>query len=403
MSFILCIVVQRLLGRALLSEDPAAVSGFLSSLAQFAAIPISIAFGVIVLIIQQQANAFTGRAGALVVGSPGFLFVVALLFEVPLLCIVTLGILEFGGESVELGARQLAGAAVGPVVLTLMALGVFTWLWFGRVSPADFGAFALSRAKEGARVGNRNTVSLAVRGLGEMTNNLALSNDYTSLHLCTNYLGDFLQEYIGDHKPRLLKRDSRFFKYTHPTEHTDHTWVENEACTSVGNSVDALMGRMGPADSVNHLVDGLIPFGRKAIEISDMHALEVLSVTYVRMGTAEATFAGVVNFNSRPLERSADGVLWAHQNGYPEAAKLLSATFFVLFAYLYHHIERLKAEGWVYTSSLHETKAKELKTIGIDFSQAAHQSRNVFHGYWINRFQNPDTEQNKALKKIGHL
>jgi hypothetical protein len=58
----------------LISEDPTAVSGFLSSLAQFAAIPITIAFSVIVLVIERQANAFRGRAGALVVGSPGFLF-----------------------------------------------------------------------------------------------------------------------------------------------------------------------------------------------------------------------------------------------------------------------------------------------------------------------------------------
>ncbi len=150
----LTVMAQKLLGKTLLSEDPSAVSGFLSSLAQFAAIPITIAFGVIVLIIQQQANTFTGRAGALVVGSPGFLFVVALLFEVPVLCVVMLGMMDFGEQSVDLGARRWAGAAIGPVILTLVALGVFTWSWFGRVSPADFGVFTFQRARRGARSGN---------------------------------------------------------------------------------------------------------------------------------------------------------------------------------------------------------------------------------------------------------
>jgi hypothetical protein len=51
---VLFAAAQKLLGRTLLSEDPAAVLDFLSSLAQFAAIPITVAFGVIVLIIQQQ-------------------------------------------------------------------------------------------------------------------------------------------------------------------------------------------------------------------------------------------------------------------------------------------------------------------------------------------------------------
>jgi hypothetical protein len=178
------VLVQKQLGWTLLSEDPTAISGFLSSLAQFAAIPITIAFGVIVLIIERQANTFTGRAGALVVGSPGFLFVVALLFEVPILCVVMLGMMDFGAERVDWVARRWASAAIGPVVLTLVALGVFTWRWFGRVSPADFGVFALQRARSGARSGDRNTVSLAVRGLGEMVNNLALSIDDASLHLC---------------------------------------------------------------------------------------------------------------------------------------------------------------------------------------------------------------------------
>ncbi len=55
----LTVMVQKVLGKTLVSEDPTDVSGFLSSLAQFAAIPITIAFSVIVLIIERQANAFS--------------------------------------------------------------------------------------------------------------------------------------------------------------------------------------------------------------------------------------------------------------------------------------------------------------------------------------------------------
>jgi len=402
-------VAQKLLGRTLLSEDPNAVLGFLSSLAQFAAIPITIAFGVIVLIIQQQANAFTGRAGALVVGSPGFFFVVALLFEVPILCVVTLGMLDPGEESVDLSARRWAGAAIGPVVLTLIALGIFTWKWFGRVSPADFGLFVLQRARRGARSGNRNTVSLAVRGLGDMINNLALSRDNISLHLCMNYLGVFLVEYIGGHKPRLVKARPGFFRYSHPIPRTNSTWVESEACTAVKNAVNTLMARMGPSESIYYLVDWLLSFGQnktlgqRAMEVGDTEALGVMVMAFVEMGTTEATFASVTNFNTRPLERSADGAAWAHNNGYPEAERLLSATFFVLFTYLHYHIQRLTPRGYVYTSSLHETKAKELRDLGIDFSRAAKESRERFQGYWITRFQDPEAEQNKALKRIKSL
>lgn len=406
---ILFAMAQKLLGRTLLSEDPAAVLGFLSSLAQFAAIPITIAFGVIVLIIQQQANTFTGRAGALVVGSPGFFFVVALLFEVPILCVVTLGMLDPGEESVGLSTRQWAGAAIGPVVLTLIALAIFTWRWFGRVSPADFGLFVLQRARRGARFGNRNTASLAVRGLGDMINNLALSTDDTSLRLCMNYLGVFLVEYVGNYKPRLVNTRPGFFRYHHPIQGTNLTWVESEACTAVRNAVNTLMARMGPSESIYHLVDWLLSFGQnktfgqRAMEVGDTEALKVLARTFVDMGTTEATFASVANFNIRPLERSADGAIWAHNNGHPEAERLLSATFFVLFTYLHYHIQRLTAGGWVYTSKLHETKAKELKNLGIDFSKAAKESRERFEGYWIIRFQDPDAEQNKALKSIERL
>ncbi|MCA1719467.1 MAG: hypothetical protein LC781_22475, partial [Actinobacteria bacterium] len=190
---------------------------------------------------------------------------------------------------------------------------------------------------------------------------------------------------------------------------TDLTWVESEACTAVRNAVNVLMIRMGPSDSIYYLVDWLLSFGRnetfgqRAMEVGDTEALKVLAMAFVEMGVTEATFASVANFNTRPLERSADGAAWAHNNGNSEAEKLLAATFFVLFTYLHHHIQRLTARGWVYTSSLHETKAKELKDLGIDFSQAAKESRERFKGYWITRFQDPDTEQNKALKRIECL
>jgi hypothetical protein len=243
-----------------------------------------------------------------------------------------------------------------------------------------------------------------------MVNNLALSTDTTSLHLCMNYLGVFLVEYVGDRKPHLAKTRPGFFRYSHPTPRTNLTWVESEACTAVRNAVDALMARLGPSESIYYLVDWLLSFGhnnttlgQRAMEVGDTEALGVMLMAFVEMGTTEATFAGVTNFNTRPLERSADGAVWAHDNGHPEAERLLSATFFILFAYLYQHIQRLTAHGWTYTSSLHEAKAKELKDLGIDFAQAAKESRERFQGYWMTRFQYPDAEQNRVLKRIESL
>lgn len=215
-------------------------------------------------------------------------------------------------------------------------------------------------------------------------------------------------EYVGAYKPRLLSTRPRFFRYSHPTVSIEPTWVESEACNDVRNAVDTLMARMGPAESIYYLVDWLLSFGprssfgQRAMEVGDMEALEVLAMALVEMGTTEATFAGAVNFNTRPLERSADGVVWARHNGHPEAERLLSAVF-ILFAYLYFHIRRLGADGWTFHSNLHEAKARELKDIGIDFSEAAKESRKRFDGYWIIRFQDPDAEQNKALQKIERL
>jgi hypothetical protein len=236
-----------------------------------------------------------------------------------------------------------------------------------------------------------------------MLNNLARFTDYTSLHLCMNFVGAFLREYVGDYKPRLVNRKPGFFEYQFPQQSTDNAWVEREACSFVRDATNALMGRMAPAESVYYLVDGLRPFGGRAVEVGDAEALEVLAQTFVDMGTTEATFAGAANFNTRPMERSAEGAAWARANNHNDAERLLAAVFFILFAYLRYHIERLGAAGWTYTSSLHEAKAREMKDLGIDFSEAAKESRKRFEGYWIIRFQNPDAEEEKALKRIARL
>ncbi len=56
-----------------------------------------------------------------------------------------------------------------------------------------------------------------------------------------------------------------------------------------------------------------------------------------------------------------------------------------------------------YTSSLYETEAKRLKEAGINFSEAAKESRKRFEGYWIIRFPDPDEELKQALEKIERL
>lgn len=397
----LVVIAQKLSGWTFLSNNPEAISTFLSSLAQFAAIPVTIAFGVIVLIIQQQATAYTGRAGALVVNSPGFMFVVALLFEVPALCIFLLGWLDLSGQTASRSTQEWAAGAVGPVILIFVALARFAAVWFARVSPAEFSGFVFSRAVEGVNRGDRNTVSLAVRGLGESLNNLALSTDYMSLHLSLNHLSYFLQWYVREQKPRLKERKPSFFEYQFPQKSTDNVWVEREACTFVRDSTDSLLGRLGPAESIYYLVDSLRPFGGAATEAGDIEALEVLAHTFVEMGTTERTFGVSINFNTRPLERSAEGTLWARENGYKEAEKLLASVFFILFAYLNYHVRRMQAEA--FTSSLHETEAKKLKEAGIDFAEAAKEARERFEGYWIIRFPDPDDEIAKALEKIERL
>jgi hypothetical protein len=101
------------------------------------------------------------------------------------------------------------------------------------------------------------------------------------------------------------------------------------------------------------------------------------------------------------LERSAEGARWTRKNGYKDAERLLASVFFILFVYLNYHIRRMQAEA--FTSSLHETEAKKLKEAGIDFSEAAKESRKRFEGYWIIRFPDPDDEITKALKRIERL
>lgn len=400
-SLVLTVVFQKVTGWTFLSDNPATISTFLASLASFAAIPVTIAFGVIVLVIQQQAATYTGRAGALVTSSPGFLFVVALLFEVPAVCIVLLGALDLSGESAARATQELAAGAVGPVILTFVALAIFASVWFRRISPAEFSAFMVRRAVAGAKAGDRNTVSLAIRGLGESLHNLARSTDYTSLHLCMNFVGAFLREYVKDYKPRLIEERPAFFEYQFPQKTADNVWVEKEACTFVRDATDDLLGRLAPAESVYYLVDGLQPLGGAAVEADDIEALEVLAYTFVEMGTTERTFGMSVNFNTRPLERSAEGAIWAQENGHEDATRLLSAVFFVLFAYLDYHIRNMGPQA--FTSSLHETKARMLRDAGVDFSEAANESRERFEGYWIIRFQDPDAEQAEALERIRRL
>ncbi len=229
------------------------------------------------------------------------MFVVALLFEVPALCILLLGVLDLDGPSAGRGTRVWAAGTVGPVLLTFVALLRFASVWFRRVSPAEFCAFTVSRAVAGAKAGDRDTVSLAVRGLGESLNNLALSTDYTSLHLCINFVGAFLREYVGQYKPRLVRRRPGFFRYRFPQDRIDETWVEREACGFVRDATDALLGRLGPAESIYYMVDGLRPFGGTAMEVGDVEALGVPADTFVEMGTTERTFGMSINFNTTAI------------------------------------------------------------------------------------------------------
>jgi hypothetical protein len=172
-----------------LSSDSAALSSYLSSLAQFAAIPVTLALAIIVLVVQLQAGSLTTRAGALVLNSPRFLFTATLLVIAPSYCIGLLGVIDTRVPAVSPMVRELAFAAVVPVVLTFVFLGLFTDTWLRAVSPATFTGLALVQAVRGLRERNRDAVNLGVRALGEALNNLARSADYTGLRLCANRIG----------------------------------------------------------------------------------------------------------------------------------------------------------------------------------------------------------------------
>jgi hypothetical protein len=164
----LLVVIQRLLGWRPISGDPSSVSSYLTALAQFAAIPVTLALGILVLVIQLQAGMLTSRAGAVVLNSPEFLRTVALLFLAPAFSILLLGVFDLGQGQISDCARELAFGALVPVVLTLRALIKFTNTWFRLVSPAAFTGLILGQAVQGLREKNRDTVALAVRGLGEI-------------------------------------------------------------------------------------------------------------------------------------------------------------------------------------------------------------------------------------------
>ncbi len=112
-----------------------------------------------------------------------------------------------------------------------------------------------------------------------MLNNLALSTDYTNLHLCMNSVGAFLREYVGDYKPRLVNRKPGFYQYQFPQERTGRVWVEREACSSVKEAANVFMSRLAPAEGIYYLVDTLPPLGGRAAQVGDHDALEVLAYT----------------------------------------------------------------------------------------------------------------------------
>jgi hypothetical protein len=116
-----------------------------------------------------------------------------------------------------------------------------------------------------------------------MLNNLGLSTDYTSLHLCMNFVGAFLRGYIGDYKPRLVNRKPRFYQYRFPQERTDRVWVERDLCSCVREATNALMSRLAPAESIYFLVNTLLHLGGRAAQVGDNEALEDLAYTFADM------------------------------------------------------------------------------------------------------------------------
>jgi hypothetical protein len=392
----LLVFIRRISGWRPISSDPSAVSNYLSSLAQFTAVPVTLAFAIIVLVVQLQAGTVTSRAGALVVNSPQFLFTVTLLFQAPAFCIGLLGIFDLSDAPASTIVRELAFAALVPLLLTFAYLARFTNDWFRQVSPAAFTGYISTQVIRGLQEKDRDATNLAIRGLGEALNNLALSTDYTSVRLCANHIGKVLEIYIETFKAQM---PDRFFYYVMPEERRVPTWLEEELCDSMRDAADALMGRGGPALVINYLAQRLVPFGQKAIEHGDTDAVEVLGRTFIEMGSTERTFGVTTNFNISPLYESANLVLnYIDQKERVEAVKLLAASFFFLFTYVNFY-----TEGQHFTSSDHERFARELKKAGVNFPEVAALSRKVYEGYWYIRFANPDREEQRTLRKIKSL
>lgn len=390
----LLVLAQRVSGWRLLSNDPGAISSFLSSLAQFATVPVTLALGIVVLVIQLQAGSLTSRAGALAVSSPQFLFTVTLLLEAPAYCIALLGIFDFSQEQVTMFARELALGAVVPVLLTFVFLARFTNTWFRLVSPAAFTGHVLGQAVQGLREKNRDTVALALRGLGEALANLAISADYQSLGICAKQLGTLLEEYVSNFKRSM---PDKFFYYDFPQRHRSSAWVENEACDTVRDAVDVLMARGAPAYTWEYLVERLVPFGEGAIEAEDMEALQVLSRVFIEMGTTEKMSEGRISFNLRPLNESTNLVAYALPRN-EEATTMLAALFFFLFTYINNRAEQMS-----FFSAEYDYSAKKLKELDVGFAEAAHASRQMFGQYWDMRFPDADLEQEEVLRRIEGL
>lgn len=389
------VLIQRGFGWTPISSDPSSISSYLSALAQFAAIPVTLALGILVLVIQLQAGTLTSRAGALAINSPQFLFTVALLFEAPAFCILLLGIFDLDQDQVSVFARELAFGAVVPVLLTLRALIRFANMWFRLVSPAAFTGLIFTQAVQGLQEKNRDTVALAVRGLGESATSLSVSNDYAGVRLCADQIGMLLEGYVAEFKPKMPES---FFYYEWPERSYEPDWVEKEACDSMRDAADTLMLRGGPEGAIIYLAGRLHPFGQRAIDVGDVGAVEVLAETFAGMGTTEKTFMVATNFNPGPLYESANLVLAnVGKESKAEAVNSLAAAFFLIFTYFHHYTEQR-----AFTSSEHETLARQLKAEGINFPDIAKLSREKF-GVWNARFADPDREAQKALRKIKSL
>jgi hypothetical protein len=271
----------------------------------------------------------------------------------------------------------------------------FTNTWFRLVSPAAFTGLIFAQAVQGLQEKNRDTVALAVRGLGESITSLVTSNDYAGVRLCANKIGMLLEGYVAEFKPKMPES---FFYYEWPERRYERDWVEAEACDSMRDAADTLMLRGGPEGTIIYLAERLTPFGQSAIDLGDIGAVELLAETFAGMGTTEKTFMVATNFNPGPLYESANLVLAnAGKEGKVEAVKIVAAAFFLIFAYIHHYTERR-----AFTSSEHETFARRLKAKGVNFPEVAKLSREKF-GVWNARFADPDREVEKALRKIRAL